>query len=193
MQVSGSREGRAGVLEPVIRLLSFALFALRRLADALALCLFAYMAVAILIQILGRYLFNYSIAWSEETATFAQIWLTLIGAGIAMRYNQHVGVDFLILKAPQPVQRLVGTLAFALGAWFLGVVVVGSLSMVAIGLVVKSSALRIPLAVPYSALPVGFAYFLLEFALTSLPRILRLRRQGVEARDPAHAEEEAGI
>ncbi|KMK64786.1 TRAP transporter small permease [Puniceibacterium sp. IMCC21224] len=157
----------------VIRTLTFGLWGLRRLVDGAALLLLGYMALAILVQITGRYVFNYSIAWSEETATFAQVWLTLLGAGIAMRYNQHVGVDFLIRKAPLPVQQLCSAASFALGAWFLSVVVIGSLSLVAIGFMVKSPALRIPMAVPYMALPVGFSYFLLEFALSGLPRILR--------------------
>ncbi|MDT1062207.1 TRAP transporter small permease [Paracoccus sp. CPCC 101403] len=146
---------------------------LRRLVDGVVLALLAYMALAILAQVVGRYFFNYSIAWSEETATFAQVWLTLLGAGVAMRYNQHVGVDFLILKAPVGVQRIVNGAAFLLGIWFLGVVVVGSLSMLSIGLMVKSPALRLPMAIPYAALPVGFAYFLIEFAITTLPRVLR--------------------
>jgi len=146
---------------------------LRRLVDGALLALLGYMALAILAQVVGRYFFNYSIAWSEETATFAQVWLTLLGAGVAMRYNQHVGVDFLILKAPVGVQRIVNGVAFLLGIWFLGVVVVGSLSMLSIGLMVKSPALRLPMAIPYSALPAGFAYFLIEFAITTLPRVLR--------------------
>jgi len=158
---------------PITRMMGRAIWLLRRVVDVAVLALLAYMACAILAQVVGRYFFNYSIAWSEETATFAQVWLTLLGAGVAMRYNQHVGVDFLILKAPAPVQRLVSGLAFLLGIWFLAVVVVGSLSMVSIGLMVKSPALRLPMAIPYAALPVGFGYFLIEFAISTLPRVLR--------------------
>lgn len=159
--------------KPLIRIGSLALGALRRIVNVVVLALLAYMACAILAQVVGRYFFNYSIAWSEETATFAQVWLTLLGAGIAMRYNQHVGVDFLILKAPPAIQRIVSGVAFLLGLWFLGVVVMGSLSMVSIGLMVKSPALQLPMAIPYSALPVGFGYFLIEFAIATLPRVLR--------------------
>lgn len=157
----------------VVRALARLLWIVRRLVDGVALLLLTYMGCAIMAQIIGRYVFNYSIAWSEETATFAQVWLTLLGAGIAMRLNQHVGVDLLIRQAPLAVQRLCNTVSFLLGVWFLGVVVVGSLSMLAIGFIVKSPALQIPMAVPYMALPVGFGYFLLEFAVTSLPRILQ--------------------
>lgn len=162
-----------GAAHPLIRAGCHALRLLRRVADVAVLALLAYMACAILAQVVGRYFFNYSIAWSEETATFAQVWLTLLGAGVAMRYNQHVGVDFLILKAPLAVQRVVNGAAFLLGVWFLGVVIVGSLSMLSIGMMVKSPALRLPMAIPYAALPVGFGYFLLEFALLTLPRVLR--------------------
>ena len=150
-----------------------ALWLLRRIVDIAVLLLLAYMACAVMAQVIGRYFFNYSIAWSEETATFAQVWLTLLGAGVAMRYNQHVGVDFLIQKAQIAVQRLFNGAAFLLGVWFLGVVIVGSLSMFSIGLMVKSPALRLPMAIPYAALPVGFAYFLIEFAISTLPRVLR--------------------
>ncbi len=157
---------------PLLKIPGLCLTLLRRVVDAVALLLLAYMACAILAQIIGRYFFNYSIAWSEETATFAQVWLILLGAGIAMRFNQHVGVDVLIRQAPLPVQRLCNGAGLLLGLWFLGVVVVGSLSMLTIGFMIKSPALQIPMAVPYMALPVGFGYFLIEFAVTTLPRVL---------------------
>ncbi len=155
--------------------------ALRRVVSGVVILLFTAMMISVLVQVGGRYVFNYSIAWSEETATFAQVWLTLLGAGIAMRHNQHVGVDMVIRKAPLPVQRLCNGAGLLLGLWFLGVVVVGSLSMLAIGFVVKSPALRIPMAVPYMALPVGFGYFLIEFAVTTLPRVLDPRRGEADA------------
>ncbi|MEI4472892.1 TRAP transporter small permease [Frigidibacter sp. MR17.24] len=172
---------RAAPRSPILTIPCLALRALRRLVDGVALLLIAYMACAILAQIVGRYFFNYSIAWSEETATFAQIWLTLLGAGIAMRHNQHVGVDVLVRRLPVWVQRLCGGAGFVMGVWFLATVVVGSLAMVAIGFIVKSPALRLPMAVPYTALPVGFGYFLLEFVLATLPRVIHPERAAAEA------------
>ena len=178
---------RNGSRIPLVAGLGLGLSVLRRVVDAVALLLLAYMAIAIMVQIVGRYFFNYSIAWSEETATFAQVWLTLLGAGIAMRLNQHVGVDVLIRKAPLRVQRVFNAGGLLLGIWFLGVVVVGSLSMLSIGFIVKSPALQIPMAVPYMALPVGFAYFLLEFIIGTAPRVLQPDR----GHDAASAQEEA--
>ena len=50
---------------------------------------------------------------------------------------------------------------------------VGSFGLLSIGMIVKSPALRIPLAWPYAALPVGIAYFMLEFAIATIPDIVR--------------------
>lgn len=144
---------------------------LRSIVNGVAILLLCAMILLILIQILGRYVFNYSISWSEEAATFAQIWLVMLGAGIAMRNRNHVGIDFLISLCPVFMQRLAKAASFLLAAWFLVVVITGSMSLIAIGMIVKSPALQIPMAVPYYALPVGMSYFLLEFAIATLPEI----------------------
>ncbi|WMS41540.1 TRAP transporter small permease [Acuticoccus sp. MNP-M23] len=159
--------------EPVLlKAARIGLTVLRRLIDVIAIVLFSYMTVAIAAQIAGRYVFNFSIAWTEETATFAQIWLVLLGAGIAMRNRQHVGIDILVSRCPPMVQRLAQGTAFLLGTWLLLVIIVSSFGMLSIGMIVKSPALRLPLAIPYAALPVGVSYFLLEFAIATLPTLI---------------------
>jgi TRAP-type C4-dicarboxylate transport system permease small subunit len=55
--------------------------------------------------------------------------------------------------------------------WFLLVVIVASFTMISFGMIVSSPALQLPMAVPYSALPVGLSYFLLEFAIAIIPEI----------------------
>ena len=147
------------------------LIALRKIVDIVAIILLCAMIGLILFQILGRYVFNYSISWSEETAIFSQVWLVMLGAGIAMRNRNHVGVDVLIARCPIWVQRIAKATSFLLGAWLMIVIITGSFSLIAIGMIVKSAALQIPLAIPYIALPVGMSYFLLEFAIATLPEI----------------------
>lgn len=154
------------------RVASVVLNALRMLINVVAVGLLVYMTGAILMQILGRYVFNYSIAWSEESAIFAQVWLVLLGAGIAMRGRQHVGIDVLVARCPVWIQRLAKSASLLLGAWFLLVLIIGSFGLIAIGWIVRSPALEIPMAIPYLALPVGGAYFLIEFAIATVPEII---------------------
>jgi C4-dicarboxylate transporter DctQ subunit len=155
----------------IIRLLGLGLTGLRRFVDAVLVLLLLSMVCLIMIQILGRYVFNYSISWSEETANFTLVWMTLLGAGLAMRNRTHVGIDLLIRRMPRLVQQIAKSASFLLGVWFLIVVIVGSFGMISLGFIVKSTALQIPMAIPYLSLPIGMGYFLLEFAIATLPEI----------------------
>ena len=150
---------------------SISLQLVRKCVEVLAIVLLAVMAVLILFQILGRYVFNYSIAWSEEAALFTMVWMVMLGAGIAMRHRNHVGVGVLIARCPPVVQRLTKAASFLLGVWLLVVIIIGSFSLIAIGMIVQSAAMQIPLAIPYLALPIGLAYFLIEFAVATIPEI----------------------
>jgi TRAP-type transport system small permease protein len=63
------------------------------------LCLLA-MVVMVFGNVVMRYAFNSGILMSEEMSRYAFIWLTYIGAMIAMREGGHLGVDTLIRKMP---------------------------------------------------------------------------------------------
>jgi TRAP-type transport system small permease protein len=63
------------------------------------LCLFA-MVVMVFGNVVMRYGFNSGISISDEMSRYAFIWLTYLGAMIAMREKGHLGVDTLIKKLP---------------------------------------------------------------------------------------------
>ncbi len=63
------------------------------------LCLFA-MVIMVFGNVVMRYTFNSGILISEEMSRYIFIWLTYLGAMIAMRENGHLGVDTLIKKLP---------------------------------------------------------------------------------------------
>ena len=71
----------------------------RLLEFLVVLCLFA-MVVMVFGNVVMRYAFNSGILISEEMSRYAFIWLTYLGAMIAMRENGHLGVDTLIKKLP---------------------------------------------------------------------------------------------
>jgi TRAP-type transport system small permease protein len=63
------------------------------------LCLFS-MVVMVFGNVVMRYGFNSGLSISDEMSRYAFIWLTYLGAMIAMRENGHLGVDTLIKKLP---------------------------------------------------------------------------------------------
>jgi TRAP-type C4-dicarboxylate transport system permease small subunit len=62
-------------------------------------CLLA-MVIMVFGNVVMRYAFNSGIQISEEMSRYAFIWLTYLGAMVAMREGGHLGVDTLIKHLP---------------------------------------------------------------------------------------------
>jgi TRAP-type transport system small permease protein len=69
------------------------------------LCLFA-MVVMVFGNVVMRYGFNSGLSISDEMSRYAFIWLTYLGAMIAMREKGHLGVDTLVKKLPLNGKRV---------------------------------------------------------------------------------------
>ena len=130
------------------------------------------MTVAVLLQIAGRYLFSYSIDWAAETATFAQIWMILLAAGLAMRDNLHVNVDILTTALPAAVLRVLVAIVAVFCLWFVGLAIVGSFALIDAGRIQTSPVLQLPMWIQYLSLPIGLSYFGLELLLALCSRWL---------------------
>ena len=139
---------------------------LRTLVKWLVFGFFAYMGAAVLVQVTGRYVFNYSIDWAAETAILAQIWMILLAAGLAMEKNLHVSVDALANVLPAPVLRFLTIVVAVPCLWFLWQAIAGSLALIDIGRIQTSPVLQIPMWIPYLSLPIGLSYFGMELVLS---------------------------
>ncbi len=139
--------------------------ALRKTVAAFVVVFFGYMGIAVLVQIAGRYVFDYSIDWTAETATFAQIWMILLAGGLAMRDRLHVSVDALTHVLPETALRVLTIVIAVPCLWFLTQAIAGSVALIDIGRIQSSPVLQVPMWIPYLSLPIGLAYFGLEFLL----------------------------
>ena len=81
-----------------------------RLLEFLVVACMAAMVVMVFGNVVLRYGFNSGITVSDEMSRYCFIWLTYIGAMVAMRDGAHLGVDTLIRRLP----RLGRKLCFAL-------------------------------------------------------------------------------
>lgn len=90
------------------------------------LCLVA-MVVMVFGNVVLRYAFNSGITISEEMSRYCFIWLTYLGAMVAMREGGHLGVDTLIKALPlagkktclflSEVLMLFCNVLFLMGTW----------------------------------------------------------------------------
>src|SRR6266702_7218851 len=69
------------------------------LKGVIAFCL-AVMVVLVFGNVVLRYGFNSGIAISEELSRWLLVWLTFLGAIVALRQHAHLGVDTLVRALP---------------------------------------------------------------------------------------------
>jgi TRAP-type C4-dicarboxylate transport system permease small subunit len=69
-----------------------------RLLDGLIALLLAIMVVLVFGNVVLRYAFNSGITVSEEVSRWMFVWLTFLGAIVAMKEHAHLGSDMLVSK-----------------------------------------------------------------------------------------------
>jgi TRAP-type transport system small permease protein len=69
-----------------------------KLLELLLVVLMAAMVIMVFGNVVLRYGFNSGITVSEELSRWAFVWMTFLGAIIALRENGHLGTDMLIGK-----------------------------------------------------------------------------------------------
>ena len=85
-----------------------------RLAEALLVVMLGAMVVMVFGNVVLRYGFNSGLDFSEELSRFFFIWITFLGAIIAMREKAHLGLDTLIRVLPRAGKKFCFGLSNAL-------------------------------------------------------------------------------
>jgi TRAP-type C4-dicarboxylate transport system permease small subunit len=107
------------------------------------------------IQVSCRYLFERPFSWTEELATYLFVYLTFIGASLALKKNDHFAVELFTDRLPEKVHRVIKIsipviifISSAVVMWY-------GCRMAIKGWNVKTPALEIPTTIPYAAIPLG--------------------------------------
>jgi len=58
-------------------------------------------------QVIVRYVFFYSISWSEEIAKWFVIWVTFAGSAYAFKMGTHIGVEAFVNMLPAKPRKVV--------------------------------------------------------------------------------------
>lgn len=65
------------------------------------------MTIGVFISVVTRYLFAWTMPWSDPVARYGQTWIMLLGSGLALRKGMHIGIENLVNMFPVTVQQLV--------------------------------------------------------------------------------------
>jgi TRAP-type C4-dicarboxylate transport system permease small subunit len=133
-----------------------------RITEILLLIVLTAMSVVVFLQVLFRYVLGLPLFWTEEFARYCLVWASLLGAAVATKRGQHIAVTFVMERLPARLRRFFRLVALISVAAILGIIMWGGIQLVMVTRAQISPALRIPMAIPYAAVPVGAAVMLLH-------------------------------
>ena len=122
-----------------------------KLLELLLVALLAVMVVMVFGNVVLRYGFNSGITVSEEVSRWLFVWLTFLGAIVALKEHGHLGTDMLVSRLPRAGKIVCLVVSQLL---MLGVTVMlftGSLAQTRINMDVEAPVTGVPMAIVYAA------------------------------------------
>ena len=113
-------------------------------------------------NVVTRYGFGFSIGWAEEVSSFLMIWVTYLGAGLALREGRHVAIDIFQDMLPDKLRRYARGAIAVLILLFFGFLTWYGIQFVIFGWSKETMVTQIPRGIPYLAIPIGAAMFALH-------------------------------
>lgn len=151
---------------------------LDRSLEVLVMLVVAVLVVDVLWQVFTRLILKDPSTKTEELATFMLIWVSLLGAAVALGRGAHLGIDYFVGKLPARTRVFTEVIVFfsvALFSFF--VMVVGGLDLVLsmLDLGQESAALRVKMGYVYLAVPISGCFLTLYAVIGLVERLTRLR------------------
>jgi C4-dicarboxylate transporter DctQ subunit len=139
---------------------------LEHLEEGLITFLLAAMTLVTFMQVVARYVFNYSFVWALELTGVMFAWLIFVGMSYGVRVGAHIGVDAVVKSLSAGTARIVGMVAAVLCIVYALIVTVGGFQyvrkMYEVGILMQD--MPVQQWIPRAILPVGFALLALRFA-----------------------------
>jgi TRAP-type C4-dicarboxylate transport system permease small subunit len=158
-----------------------------RLLEWIVISCVAATIMVVLWGVMSRFVVAVPSRWTEELAIILLTWTALLGAAIAFKNRQHLGVDYLFNKLDKDARRLNAVIVQLLVILFaLCVMIWGGSNLVlktlATGQV--TAALGVPVGYTYAAVPLsGLAIVL--FAIEEIAQLIAGQNDRSSASLPA--------
>lgn len=148
--------------------------------------LLAVFVTLLFIQIISREIFQHSIAWGEELATYLFVWFAYFGASHAAKMAAHNRVTFQFKPFPKIVATISEFIADMIWLAFNVYFVYLSYDFVfnRMNLFWKSQTLGLPMKYFYMVLPIAFALMSIRIIQVNYLKLVK----GIDIRDPEASE-----
>jgi len=116
--------------------------------QGLGIGLIVLIVVAITVQVFTRYVLGRPIAWVEESATYAFIWMVFVGASLGLKKGRHIFIA--TFGSHLPARAAAGLRAVVSLLMLLTLVVLVQQGFKVMGVESRSSTISLPIELPRS-------------------------------------------
>jgi len=154
---------------------------LDRSLELLVIVVVGVLVVDVLWQVFSRFILRNPSTWTEELAVFMLIWVSLLGAAVALNRGAHLGIDYFVGKLAPRKRLCTEVFAFlCISVFSLTVMVIGGIDLVTSTLKLEqvSPALGIRVGYVYLAVPISGFFLVLYSAIGMFERLILLFKNG---------------
>lgn len=142
-----------------------------RLLSAVMVLFLAIMVVLVFGNVVLRYGFNSGITLSEELSRWLFVWMTFLGALVALRSHHHLGTDSLIARLPVTGKKICLGLSHLIMLYLCWLMFRGSWQQTVINWGTTSAVMEVSMGWFYAA-GVFFSAFAFIFILSDFWKLL---------------------
>lgn len=156
----------------------------RKLQDIIYTLLGLMLAVVVILIFVGvitRYVFFYSIPWSEELSRYLFVWMIFLGAGFSVRDQSEMKVDILEQLIKGRAKRVLGVFHTVVSLIVACITMVSAYNLLAVGQKSISPNLHLPMNIVYFGEFLGFVLISIELVLRLIEPLIIKRSESTNA------------
>src|SRR5699024_702114 len=135
---------------------------IEKIEKFIAIILIAALTLILFFAVIYRYFLNSPLFWANEMSIFIMAWLTFLGGSISFKQKSQAAITFLSNSLSDKNKRILNIITHIIMLVFLGILIYVSYYWLLNFSHAKSSALRIPMWIPYLSVPVGLSFMFIH-------------------------------
>lgn len=136
------------------------------------------MTAFVFIQVICRYIFNFTLPWTEELARYLMIWAVFLGAAVSLRQSNLIALEILVQFTPKSISKIIQIIAQVISLIFFVVLVNTGMDMLKISGFETAPVTKLPMSIVYSSLPVSMVLMILNSIAVFIEK--NVLKEGVE-------------
>src|SRR5699024_9642128 len=140
--------------------------------------LIAGIALVLATAVFFRYFLNDPIYWATEASIYMMAWLTFIGGSLGLKYKSQASITFFIDRLSDKGKRILEIVSHLIILIFLIYLLSISYEWIFSLSNQKSSAMRIPMWIPYLSVPLGLTFAFIHLLKDTIDLLKNDKKEG---------------